>query len=70
MADEKKAPRLKTVGLALETWKELKRYALDEDLSLSEAVNQLLRLKDEALSTSQGAAPKNQQSQNEEAGRH
>lgn len=37
---EKKA---KTVGLDFEVWRELKRYALERDCTLSEAVRALLK---------------------------
>lgn len=61
MAEEKKAPRLKTVGLGVDTWRELKIFAVSEGLSLTEAVQSLLRLRDEAQRTKKGAGSKSRQ---------
>lgn len=36
--------RTKTIGLDVSVWRELKMYALDNDCTLSEAVDELLRL--------------------------
>jgi len=61
MEEEKKAPRLKTVGLGFETWKALKLYAVGNGLTLTESVDELLKLKDEVQRTKKGAGSKNRQ---------
>jgi len=62
MEKEQKAPRLKTVGLAEDVWRDLKLYALEQDASLSEAVRGLLEIRQKVVAqrTKKGAEPKNQ----------
>jgi len=48
MTEQKKT---KTIGLDVSVWRELKMYALENDCTLSEAVDELLKLASEVEDT-------------------